>query len=653
MKTTFFYLKAMFAACLTLAIFAACSDDDDKSSLSSKIELSSNESEAVLAKPAEGATAITFDIKFTATGEWKAKTSHGWLSLDKKRGTAGEHTILVTVKENKEVANREAKITIAGNNNAEPVVVTVVQHGIDAELVFNTPDGDGNSDNSMELKINNEAGSIAGTVEVVSNYDWTVEIAEEWLSYEITEAGDNGVSKNISFYADPQKLSSFSEEASVSFTYKSATKATPVVVSYKVKVNIVPTVTFTVNDEEISEFSLERDIDDNFKKIVTVTSNFKGIFSDLPEWLVIENITGESITDQEGIAPFGEADFFTSEQTLIFSLKDEYLDTEKYEPASLKITGNKTGEIEFTPLTVKFNGAGNDYISVNAEGFGQQNTENGYYTFEAEGNTEIDPTFKGISKSFSVKAGSKIKCYLAKMTENGHPINTNIDWEDPSNEDEFWAIVKSKPSTRSKIESQEYDLILKNRDIYEDWMNPNVASKKRYLALFVVPNTVKTFADLFDEDGELLPEYEDKFIKVEQKGLKKNYEFVVKGLSLGGTIYELKDGNITVPATGGEFQVVLEANNIDMENDGLGFYYRITGEPYQEGWDGIASYAPDAPDSFVTATIKGNEDGSVSSTLTITENESPSPRTERSCGFVADTGNELLCKFTITQKGKE
>ena len=505
----------------------------------------------------------------------------------------------------------------------------------------------------MELKINNEAGSIAGTVEVVSNYDWTVEIAEEWLSYEITEAGDNGVSKNISFYADPQKLSSFSEEASVSFTYKSATKATPVVVSYKVKVNIVPTVTFTVNDEEISEFSLERDIDDNFKKIVTVTSNFKGIFSDLPEWLVIENITGESITDQEGIAPFGEADFFTSEQTLIFSLKDEYLDTEKYEPASLKITGNKTGEIEFTPLTVKFNGAGNDYISVNAEGFGQQNTENGYYTFEAEGNTEIDPTFKGISKSFSVKAGSKIKCYLAKMTENGHPINTNIDWEDPSNEDEFWAIVKSKPSTRSKIESQEYDLILKNRDIYEDWMNPNVASKKRYLALFVVPNTVKTFADLFDEDGELLPEYEDKFIKVEQKGLKKNYEFVVKGLSLGGTIYELKDGNITVPATGGEFQVVLEANNIDMETDGLGFYYRITGEPYQEGWDGIASYAPDAPDSFVTATIKGNEDGSVSSTLTITENESPSPRTERSCGFVADTGNELLCKFTITQKGKE
>ena len=639
----------MFAACLTLAIFAACSDDDDKSSLSSKIELSSNESEAVLAKPAEDATAITFDIKFTATGEWKAKTSHGWLSLDKKRGTAGEHTILVTVKENKEVVNREAKITIVGSNNAEPVVVTVVQHGIDAELVFNTPDGDGNDDNSMELKINNEAGSIAGTVEVVSNYDWTVEIAEEWLSYEITEAGDNGVSKNISFYADPKKLSSFSEEASVSFTYKSATKATPVVVSYKVKVNIVPTVTFTVNDEEISEFSLERDIDDNFKKIVTVTSNFKGIFSDLPEWLVIENITGESITDQEGIAPFGEADFFTSEQTLIFSLKDEYLDTEKYEPASLKITGSKTGEIEFTPLTVKFNGAGNDYISVNAEGFGQQNTENGYYTFEAKGETSYD-FGPGVCKSFSVKAGSTIKWYLAKM-ENDRPTNININWED-ENSDEWWAMVQPKPSTRSKIESQEYNLILKNRNTTDEWI-PNAVSKKRYMALFVVPNTVETFADLFNEDGELLPEYEDKFIKVEQKGLKKNYEFVVKGLSLGGTIYELQDGKIIVPATGGEFQVVLEANNIDAETDGLGFYYRITGEPNQEGWDGIASYDPNAPDSFVTATIKGNEDGSVSSTLTITENESQSSRTESSCGFVADTGHELLCKFTIIQKGKE
>ena len=100
-KNLFYYL---FAVICTVCLFTACSDDDDKSSLSSKIELSSNESEAVLAKPAEGATAITFDIKFTATGEWKAKTSHGWLSLDKKRGTAGEHTILVTVKENKEVS---------------------------------------------------------------------------------------------------------------------------------------------------------------------------------------------------------------------------------------------------------------------------------------------------------------------------------------------------------------------------------------------------------------------------------------------------------------------------------------------------------------------------------------------------------------------
>lgn len=65
-------------------------------------------------------------------------------------------------------------------------------------------------------------------------------------------------------------------------------------------------------------------------------------------------------------------------------------------------------------MTVKFNGAGNDYISVNAEGFGQQNTENGYYTFEAEGNTEIDDFGKGISKSFSVKAGDNTNCYLAK-----------------------------------------------------------------------------------------------------------------------------------------------------------------------------------------------------------------------------------------------
>lgn len=84
MKTTFFYLKAMFAACLTLAIFAACSDDDDKSSLSSKIELSSMRVKLCWQNLPEALQLSRFDIKFTATGEWKAKTSHGWLSLDKK-----------------------------------------------------------------------------------------------------------------------------------------------------------------------------------------------------------------------------------------------------------------------------------------------------------------------------------------------------------------------------------------------------------------------------------------------------------------------------------------------------------------------------------------------------------------------------------------
>lgn len=115
MKTIFSYLKIMFATCFMIAAFTACSDDDDKGSSPSKIELSSNETEAVLAKPAEGTTSITFEIKFTSTGEWTAKAAHSWLSLDKTKGTAGEHTILVTAKENKEVSSRETKSFSRGN----------------------------------------------------------------------------------------------------------------------------------------------------------------------------------------------------------------------------------------------------------------------------------------------------------------------------------------------------------------------------------------------------------------------------------------------------------------------------------------------------------------------------------------------------------
>lgn len=663
MKTIFSYLKIMFATCFMIAAFTACSDDDDKGSSPSKIELSSNETEAVLAKPAEGTTSITFEIKFTSTGEWTAKAAHSWLSLDKTKGTAGEHTILVTAKENKEVASRETTITITGND-AEPVIIKVTQHGIDSELVFNKPEG-------VELEVNNETRTIAGTVEVVSNYNWDVKITEDWLSYEVTESSDNSVGKNVTFYADPAKLSSFSKEATVSFTYKATTKAIPEVISYKVKVDIVPTITFTVLEREGEEF-VEKEIEeltlikeagsDIYKRPVIITSNFKGSFSqeNFPEWLTIGNNTGDNETTQENILTFSETDFFESRQTFIFSLKDEYLNTDGY-TNELKVVGENTGEATLPALTVKVESI-DSYIAVNTEGFGTINDYNMCYTFGATG-TYMSENFQnstGVDKIFSVKAGNHddVTFYLLKM-ENGFPTKTdvNIQTTEESEDYQYWATIEEveTPQIRGLITSKNYRFIFDSRNKQEDYMGGD-SSKDRYVALFVVPKSkAPTIADLFDEEGNVKPEY-DNFIRIEQKGLKKEYQFTITGLSSeDGKTYNLDEhGNITVPAAAGKYKIEFEEgqHNIDMEADQLQFYFQITGEPHQTGWEGTPAYEADPISPFVQVEFEYvNHSYTGNIYLQIAENTSKDQRIQVACGFAVDI--ELLCKFDITQEGKK
>lgn len=668
MRTIFSYLKIMLATCFMIAAFTACSDDDDKGASSSKIELSSNETEAVLAKPAEGATSITFEVRFTSTGEWTAKAAHSWLSLDKTKGTAGEHTILVTAKENKEVASRETTITIAGNGT-DPVVIKVTQHGIDSELVFNKPKG-------VKLEVNNEARTIAGTVEVVSNYNWDVEITEDWLSYEVTESNDNSVGKNVTFYADPAKLSSFSKEATVSFTYKAVTKAIPEVVSYKVKVDIVPTITFTILESEGEEI-VEKEIEeltlikeagsDIYKRPVTITSNFKGSFSkeNFPEWLTIGNSAGDDEATQENILTFSETDFFESKQTFIFSLKDKYLNTDGY-TNELKVVGENTGEATLPALTVKVESI-DSYIAVNTEEFGTINDYNMCYTFDAKGTYASDNFYygTGVDKIFSVKAGNHddITFYLLKM-ENGSPTKTDVNMQttEESGDNKYWAIIEEveTPQTRGLITSKNYRFIFESRTQNEDDMGGD-SSKDRYVALFVVPKSkVPTIDDLFDEEDNVKPEY-DNFIRIEQKGLKKEYQFTITGLySEDGIFYEYYDepGRITIPATKGRYKIMFEEGqyNIDIEADQLQHYYQIDGVPGQEKWTGIPGYEAEAISPFVQVEFEyDNENHFYTGNLylNIDENTSKDERTQPSFGFAADIANELLCKFDIIQEGKK
>lgn len=634
MKTTFFCLRATFAVCLMLVAFAACGDDKDKNESKNEITLLSEATEEIMAAPTEEGKEITFTVSFNSTAEWSAKVGQNWLSLSQTKGAAGENTISVIARENKELTDRETQITIT-TAGTEPIVVTVKQYGINAELVFDKPDG-------LKLEVDNEAQEIKGMLKVTSNYDWEINIDADWLSYELSEVKSNSVSKNVTFYADPQKLSSFSAEATVSFSYNTKTRAIPENISYKVRLDETPEVTFSVRKEADGETELKpveciefiEPNDGLFRQAVVITSNFKGSISkkELPDWVTTDE---DEETEESETIPFGSANFFTSETVIIFSVKDEMLDTEELN-GEVKLTGDNVGEFELPTLKFRYNGVDENFIKINTEGLGAINTNTMSYTFAAYGENEYTP----VAKTFTIKTSNpdNIAFYLAKI-ENGSPVAYDVA---------TWGGVELiEPSTRAKLNSYDCEIYLNARSSNEMDNNP---TDTRYIALFVVPKSkVNEFNDLWldIESNKLKPEY-DNFIRIEQLGLQKDYTFNIQKLVKDGVDYPVIDNAVELPAEAGEYSVIIDTK-LDYETDMINLYYNVEGEVGSNSWKGN-NYWDYGEKAIVTVDYIRDNNEIKGVTFNMKENTG----TERSeyCGFVSDAAKVLLCKLTINQRGK-
>ena len=399
MKTSSLYLRFMLVLCLLSVGFASCSDDDEENTPS---VITFNAPKEVVAL----ADATSVQLDFTAPAEWNANASSGWFSLNKTTGMKGENTLVVNIDQNKDVADREGTITLT-MGTADPITITVKQYGKNAAFVF--------MKDEVELTIDNENHTIAGSVNLLCNYEFDLNLDADWLTYTMEadeEAGDNRYTVN--FTVDAAKLKSYeAAEATLTATYQAATRALPADKSIKVKFpGITPTLKFYTKDAEgkvknLNSYAhaiLEQDAQEEYRLMVYVEANFKWALDtkSVPAWMNAEVMWDES------------EDFFTTTDQIeiTFSSEDGKPATDEAQKAELAFVQNGIGKAAMDgKLFVDYKGLTN-YVQIDFESLQQYwSGETANIMFPAtgeelikEGTSAWNPDIYGYAAEFTVTA---------------------------------------------------------------------------------------------------------------------------------------------------------------------------------------------------------------------------------------------------------
>lgn len=647
MKTTSIYFKYLFV-CVLMCAFVACGDDDDNNKGSNaNIEVLFPED---LAITCTGANNDAVTVTFVAENDWTAIVSHNWIDLSKRTGSAGDQKIIVTVEDNDDFKTRIGTITIKDKISGKSVDIVVTQGEKGSNLTFSTED-----QNGTILAIDNEKQEITAEVSVKSNYDYSIAISPDWLTYEDKGRNSDGSRKYI-FHADPVKLytaGGYGEQtAIVSFAYQAETR-TPATKEYAVKfAGITPAITFYEDEESIAATTLSSD-EGTYRSVVKVTSNVAWKLNNSSDY-------SEATIISENISK----NFFETQLSMNVEIKDGALDTDDLTGGKVEVLDANTDKV-LKSLPVIVEGVGTDYIYIDETNFieaGKDQTT-GVYMFAKEGG----------KMNFKVQAANleDVSLLLLRvvLSENNVPsvirrvrVDTNgYDPEDYMMISSPWGQCKPVIKSRSAIQSGEFTIEMNARDIEtETGMNGEMlAYENRFFALFAV--STKKYADpdegdimgadLFDineESGawELRPELENSYIIL---GQNKEEMDVTKLES------DLKDQKLQLPLDKTEFYY----NGLDLATEfGVGAtWYWEAGEPKYA----VGDVCPDDDniiyglgDFFSKAKIApDNEYDPTMGTIKFTEyskSEKPN-RTKTTYYLVAgNLGNKIILRFTAEDK---
>lgn len=515
MKTTLDYFKYLLL-CVVVCAFTACSSDDDDNTSSAEIEIA----EDMKAIAATGAGNDSKTITFTAKNDWTAIASHSWIDLSKRTGSAGDQTIIVTITDNEEFKTRIGTITIKDKVSGKTADIIVTQGEKNSTLTIVGNKGEDKLAGGT-LIINSEDMVISDTVNIASNYDYTVTADVDWLQPEKVAAKNADGSTKYVFHADPVKLYAAAKYAAatakVSVAYQTITRA-PATKEYLVKfAGITPSIV-----SDASPVVLEYD-GEIYKATIHVTSNIAWTLDKKPEFANVVYSSGENKSVQ----------YFEANTAVTFTYNEAALQVEE-KTGTLTFADAAGKALEYA-LNVKYPGVGNDYVSLDQAPIINSDR---MCIFKAQGDPDPEMgagMFKDLALNFTVKAANpeNLAFYIARQGHQGASVySTYIDefGDEVSTEVggygwDKWGFVEDPetPAVRSVVKAVTKTLYVKSRG---NEYNGSKEDQDRYFAFFAVSSEkYPTFADLFDAEGVLKPELETEYMNCMQKALGSLTDF--------------------------------------------------------------------------------------------------------------------------------
>lgn len=646
MKTSF-YFRYMLIACTMFLSLVACSKDDDNASSDATVEILTPAEKQILLN-ASGNDDI--QITFSASNDWTAIASYGWIHLSKMTGSSGEgQSIFATIDDNTEFKKRIATITFKDKVSGKTTDVVITQGEMGGILTFS-------KDNST-LQINNENQTITDTVNVVkSNYDYTINTNADWLSCEKMGSNDDGSVKYV-FHADPDKLYAATgynaTSTDVSFEYQAETRA-PGVVKYTVKfAGITPFMRLdtSLDDEDEDESEMlaadENPVvvledltgDGEYGKTIHIVSNIAwALGNSKPDFTDVTYVNDENNSKQ----------YFEVNTPVTLTYNKGTLEVEKSD-GQLTFVDEAEKILDFK-LDIQYPGVGTDFISIDRSTL--QNADGTMLMFEA---ASADG-YSDLSVPIQVKTANieNVHFYVIRQNYAGAPLYKTYtyydQWEGTDMEAyndmtgyQGWGFVEDPEDnyTRSVVNTYSKELYIKSRGGMEDYPPLNTAStsdKPRYFALLAVPaDKYSTFDDLFDENGELKEELADKYFSLGQQGKGGVEDFKCDDLT-GQTL--------NASAAGQTFTFTYSGLDLNAEDWGASLCYDVT---IEDGFMTKGQYGMGDMLDGTKTEWTGLEGGEGTITLAVLPNTTGSERKINYAISAGMLGDKVITYFTITQ----
>ncbi|MFR9513839.1 MAG: BACON domain-containing carbohydrate-binding protein [Rikenellaceae bacterium] len=207
----------------------------------------------------------SFEVDVTANCQWSLGDLPEWISVDPLSGE-GDATLLITCEPNELTDSREATLTFSAGELSRQLQISQAGAVPFVEI------------DKEEIVMKAEGESVS--IDVISNYTWSIGDHPEWISVDIVSVDpSSGYNATMLITCEPNELTD-SREATLVFSAGDSTAELKVS-----QIGADPFVSLSVTETSVDADGKSFSLD--------VTSNYKWSVGDLPEWISLDPSSGE------------------------------------------------------------------------------------------------------------------------------------------------------------------------------------------------------------------------------------------------------------------------------------------------------------------------------------------------------------------------